>query len=143
MANMIMISGEYELVQSLSLASGQTPKPGQLLQKDSSGNLTANASATLRRVPYLALEDSLQGGLNSTAYTASTVARCAIPQRGVVSYVLLVAGQNVAIGDKLVSNAGGKFKKDTGTDLVLAEAEEALDLSASGAVDTLVKARWA
>ena len=142
-SNAILLAGEYTKVQSLSLAAGQTPKPGQVLMMNTAGALTVNTVLTGPIVPYLVLEDALQGKTVADAYTAATVVDCAIPMSGAIVQVLVVAGENIAIGDRMGSTAAGKFAElDSTTTHPLCIALEAQDLSGSGAVDTLTKARW-
>ena len=142
MGNSILLAGDYRKIQSLSLAAGQTPKPGQLLKLDSSGTLTVHASAGGFAEKMVLLEDALQGGIVTDAYTASTVADCALMASGSESQALIAATADIAIGDLLMSNGAGKLVETTGTNQTLAIATAACDLTASGAVDTLCNVRW-
>lgn len=143
-ANTIHLAGEYRKLQSLELASGQTPKPGSLLMITSAGALTVHATAGGWAERIIALEDALLGKTKADAYVAETLCDCAIELPGSESQVLVDAGENIAIGDKLGSNGGGLFKEhgDSGDVVVLCIATEACDLSGSGAVDTLCNVRW-
>jgi hypothetical protein len=55
---------------------------------------------------------------------------------------MLAAGQTIVIGDKLMSAGTGKFTKFVATNTPLCVATEAVDLSDSAAVDTLIAVRW-
>lgn len=142
-ANTIHLAGEYRKLQSLELASGQTPKPGMLLIITSAGELTVHATQGGYAERLIALEDALQGKTKADAYVAETLCDCAIEIPGSESQVLLSTSSSaVVIGDHLCSQGDGKFEKiDTG-DIPLCIATEALDLTVSGAVDTLCSVRW-
>lgn len=142
MANSIILSGDYVKIQSKTLATGQTPKPGQLLKENSDGKLTVHSTAGGYAERMIALEDALQGKTAADAYTAGTVCDCAIMGRGSQSQVLVVAGENIAIGDLLCSDGTGKFAEVDSTEVPLCVAIEECDLSDSGAVDTLCQVRW-
>lgn len=138
----IIIAGEYRKLQSKVLAAGQTPKPGQLLMENADGELTAHATAGGYAERMLLLEDALQGKTVDDAYVAGEVADTALVIPGTETQVLIAAGQTIVKGDKLSSNGAGKFRKTVTTDVVLAIAVDAVDLSGSGAEDTLIPARW-
>jgi len=141
-ANTILLAGDYRKIQSLSLAAGQTPKPGMLVMLDSAGALTVHATQGGYAEKMILLEDALQGKTTADAYTASTVADAAIALPGCEAQVLIKATSNIAIGDKLTSAGDGKFEEAGQGDVVLAVATAACDLSGSGAVDTLCNARF-
>ena len=95
----------------------------------------------------IALEDSLQGKGVDTAYTTDYPVRLEIFRPGEEFHGLLEAGQNVDIGEPLMSAGNGKFASHTDsggiTDHIVAYAMEAEDLSGSGAEDTLIHMRAA
>jgi len=142
MSNGILLAGDYRKLQSKTLAAAQTPYPGMLLKMTSAGTLTVHTTSGGPAERLIAIEDALQGGLVSDAYTAETVCDCALMAPGSESQVLIVAGEDIAIGDLLMSNGDGKFAERTSTNTVLCIATEACDLSASGAIDTLCNVRW-
>lgn len=139
--NTIPLAGDYRLLDSLHLASGQTPKPGMLLKETSDGELTVHATSGGDGECIVCMEDSLQGKTVADAYTAATICRAIIPATGSEFQALVVAGENIAIGDYLMSNGDGKFAERTSTNTPYAVALEACDLSDSGDVDTLCRVR--
>lgn len=140
--NAIILAGEYRKYQSKVIASAQTIKPGMLVKLTSADELTVHATRGGYAERIVVLEDALQGGIKTDTYTAGTVCDCAIMIPGSESQVILKAGENVVIGDQLVSAGTGKFEKLSSTYIPLCVATEALDLSDSAAVDTLINVRW-
>lgn len=99
--------------------------------------------------PYAgATSTSVEARTIDTAYTAGERAQLGVMEPGAVAYVYIKSGENIAIGDKLVSNGDGTLReKDaegSAADLehTLAIAEEALDLSASGSSNTRLAVRF-
>lgn len=142
MSNTILLVGDYRKIQSLKTATGQTPKPGTLVMLDSSGDITVHATQGGYAERMVVLEDALQGKTVDDAYVAGNIVDLAVVAPGTETQVLLAAGQNVAIGDLGCSQGDGLLEKTDTADIVLLVFTEALDLSASAAVSTLVNARW-
>lgn len=136
----IILSGEYVKEQSRLAATG-TIKPGMLLQVDSAGKVTPHATAGGVAEKLVALEDALQGDTIADTYTIGNIVDTAIISPGSQCQVLVAAGQDIAVGDLLMSAGNGKLTERTSTNTVLFVAMEAADLTGSGAVDTLVAAR--
>jgi len=121
--------------------------PGHLVEIDSSGEVQKHATEGGLAERLFAKEDALQGKTVDDAYAADDVVsiHAALPGDNVWAY--LQAGQNVAIGDKLISGGDGTLIEDgqegsaTTVRQAVAVALEALDLSASGAVDTRLAVR--
>lgn len=150
MAKRSIIVKNYLKVREEKVAAG-TITPGMLLGIDSAGKVVAHATdgGVARMV---AIEDELQGKGVDTNYSATAQVSCWVPTPGDQANLLLVAGQNIAIGDLLKSNGEGKVTKwsaatttepSSGTitipnNHVIGVALEALNLSASGAVDALI-----
>ena len=134
-------------VQEEALAGSSGLYPGMLVKLNSAGAVVVHAEEGGRAEKAILLEDALQGAVVGTVYTTANVTQYGIFTPGSQANVLLEAGQDVAIGDHLISAGNGLWKAlddlDSGeTDSEdLAVAMEALDLSESGDVDTLVAAR--
>lgn len=113
--------------------------PGYLLELTSTGAVQAHSTAGgWATPPMFALEDELQGNGISDNYAVSAKIQVWTPYRGDYVYALLADGENVAIGDKLVSAGDGTLKAHTNDssativeEQVVAVATEAVDLSAS------------
>jgi len=139
--------GEY--MQEEANAAEAGIYPGMLVVLGSAGTLTMHATEGGRGEIAIAAEDALQGNTVSTVYTNLYPVTYLIPNRGTILNVLIEAGQDIAIGDALMSAGNGTFMEDT--DLASGEtlsqvmfyATEVCDLSASGAVNTLCAARCA
>jgi hypothetical protein len=142
MSNSIILAGDYRKIQSKSLAAANAPYPGYLLEENSAGTLQLHSSSGGAAERLIAMEDSLQGKTIADVYTAETLVNAIMPMPGSETQVMLVVGQTIVIGDKLMSAGTGKFTKFVATNVPLCVATEALDLSDSGDVDTLIAVRW-
>ena len=138
-AHTIRVNGPNGAMREGICGSAATIKPGMLVYESADGTFNVHASAAGVGIPYLVHEDALQGNITSTAYTAGDkIPHIEAVPRGARRLVLVVSGEAIAFGDKLVSNGDGKFKETTGNPVgVFAIAKEAPG-SLSG--DTLVEA---
>ena len=127
----IHLQGCLDNKEELVVASGQTIKPGYLIQMTSAREATVHATAGGFGLPLLVHEDEYQGDATTTggvavAYTAGTPCFAHYCQPGSLKYVALKASENVAIGDSLISGGDGTFIKTTGSPTqVFCIAEEA------------------
>lgn len=142
MSNTIILSGGYKKIQSLTINSSATLKPGMIAALNSSGELIAQATEGAACEKLVILEDALQGKTVNDAYTAGTVADAAVIFPGSEAQVLLKAGEKVVVGDYVTGAGAGKFQKLEASQTPLAVALEACDLTESDAVDTLVAVRF-
>ncbi len=123
-----------------------TITPGHLLKIRTDGEVQPTDVDNATVLPLFATEDELQGKSITETYSANDIVQCWIPQRGDIVYAILQNGQNVAIGEYLVSNGGGTLKKyeplvfssdDTGLSApdnkVVGQAVEAVHASAGNA----------
>lgn len=118
--------------------------PGHLVERTSTGTVQKHSTEGGLAERRWAKEDALQGKTVDDAYAAADVVSIhdALPGDKVWAYIQ--AGQDIAIGDKLISGGDGTLIEDgteaSGTTVrqVLAVADEAIDLTASGAVDTRI-----
>lgn len=126
------------------LAAG-TISPGMLLTIDSDGAVLAHDTEGGLAGRSFAEVDALQGNTLDDDYSADDLVSINIEMPGSECQAFLKAGENVVIGDKLVSAGDGTLidadSVSSGVTIVqyIAIALEALDLSGSGAVDTLMR----
>jgi len=124
------------------VAAVATIKPGHLIEKDTSGELILHATEGGTSSRLFAIEDSLQGKSVDDTYAIDDQVRHIAAVPGDEVYAFLKAGQSVAIDDDLISNGDGTLIKLSGAssgvtvNQVMAKANEANVLTASGAVDT-------
>jgi len=141
------IHSKGDVRQEEFLAAAATIYPGMLINQASTGKVAIHASEGEFAENMIAAEDALQGKTVADAYAAGAVVPTLIPNKGTELNVLIQAGQEVDIGDSLVSGGDGTFivssavSTSTVTGVVLYIAAEALDLTGTGAVNTLCAAR--
>jgi hypothetical protein len=87
--------------------------PGMLLAIASTDKVVKHATMYGNVMPMFALEDELQGREIGDAFAALEPVQCWIPNRGDVVLAILADGQNVAIGDLLISHGDGYLMKYT------------------------------
>jgi len=136
--NRIHLIGDFRREEALAAAELY---PGHLVEFTSAGKLQKHSTAGGVAERIVAIEDALQGNTISTAYAAAALVSANVEQPGNQVQMFLAAGANVAIGAKLESAGDGTLQAVT-TGTVIAVAAEAKDLSASGAVATLMAVRF-
>lgn len=118
--------------------------PGFLLELDSAGKVQAHSTAEGTAHKIFAVEDDLQGKEISQAYSTGDVVQVCYADAGDEIYALIADGEDIAIGDYLVSNGDGYLKEASTADSagvlappasVVAVALEALDMSGSTGED--------
>jgi hypothetical protein len=117
--------------------------PGMLIELTSSGTVQKNSAAGLACAKTFALEDELQGKTIADAYAAGAPVQCWSTIPGEEVYAWLANGEDVSVGDKLVSNGAGLLKAMTADDssavvteeTPIAIALEDVDMSGSSGVD--------
>ena len=117
--------------------------PGWLLTLGAAGTVAKNTGAGLACEKMFALEDELQGRTIATDYDAADPVQCWSTVPGEEVFAWLANGEDVAIGEKLVSNGDGQLKAMTADDpsayvieeTPLAIALEAIDMSGSSGAD--------
>lgn len=140
--NQVHLIGEFRHEEAI--AAG-TITPGMLLTIDSAGEVLAHATEGGYAMRVFAVEDALQGHTLDDDYSADDLVSANIELPGNEIQAFLQAGQNVAIGDWLISAGDGTLiengQESSGTTVyqMIGVAREALDLSGSGAVDTLMR----
>ena len=136
--NRIHLIGDFRREEALAAAELY---PGHLVEFTSAGKFQKHSTAGGVAERIVAVEDALQGNTISTAYAADALVSANVEQPGNQVQMFLAAGENVANGAKLESAGGGALQAVT-TGTVIAVAAEAKDLSASGAVATLMAVRF-
>jgi len=126
------------------LAAG-TITPGMLVEIDSSGEFQAHSTEGGDAQLIFAEVDALQGNTLDDDYSADDLVEANIELPGNEVQALLAAGENVDIGDWLISAGDGTLieegNESSGVTVKkrIAVALEAEDLSGSDAVDTLIR----
>lgn len=144
MANQIHLIGDFLADEAVADAA---LSPGHLIEKDSAGEVKKHATEGGYAERMVAVEDALQGKTTADAYSAGDRVFFHRYYPGAKCQMYLKVGENVAIGDKLISAGDGTLiangSESSGTTVrqIIAIAEEALDLSGSGAVTTLMDVR--
>lgn len=117
--------------------------PGFFLELTSDGYVQAHSTEGGPVLPMVALEDELQGKGITDNYAVSAKIQVWTAVRGEEVYALLADGEDVAIGDFLISDGNGRLKKYDGTTAsdvefpqsIVAVALEAVDMSGSSGAD--------
>ena len=84
--------------------------PGMVLELTSANKVQAHSVASGDVMPYVALEDELQGNDIDDDYAVADRVQVWIPGRGDEAQLILAVGQTIVIGDLLVSNGDGTVK---------------------------------
>lgn len=129
--------------QDEAVAAG-TITPGHLIKRDSADKVVVHATDGGAAARMFAMEDQLQGRTTIQNYSADDVVTFlhALPGdevTGILEASVGAAESTVIIGSPLTSAGNGMLKLATGSDVIIAEAREALDLSDTGDVDTQIK----
>lgn len=112
--------------------AASTVTPGHLVEFIAADTIQAQAGDSTRFMPIFALENSLIGDEIDTDYTSGQRVQYGIFNSGDEVYAWLSDGETIVIGDELMaSTTDGELKKHSGTNVAIAVAKEAVDLSAS------------
>ncbi len=118
--------------------------PGMLCERTSGDLVQAHSTEGGDGQTMIAMEDDLQGKTVDDAYAVSALIALCLPAKGSEVNVLLAAGENVSVGDDLVSAGDGTFiasgsvQSGVTVQKVFGKVTVATDLSGSGAVNSLV-----
>lgn len=132
--------------QDEALAAG-TITPGMLLEMDSDAKVVVHNTEGAIAERIFAVEDALQGNTVTDDYSSDDLVTYIMPSKGSSVNAELEAGASYDEGDILISAGNGKLMlaSDVASGVTIydniAVVTEALDLSASGAVDTLSEVR--
>lgn len=111
-SNSVILKQYNNAVREEAICDG-TPLPGHLLKVVSTGHFAVHATAGGNAQKRFAIEDELQGGDITTAYTANSICQSVIAQPGDMVQARLKASENVVIGDYLESAGDGTLQKVT------------------------------
>jgi len=142
--NRIHLIGDFRRDEALA---ADTVTPGDLVELDSDGYYQPHSTEGGYAERIFAEADVLQGNTISTDYDAADLVSANVEVTGNETQAFLKAGENVSIGDFLVSAGDGTLiangSESSGTTVrqIIAVAREAKDLSGSGAVATLIRVR--
>ena len=103
--------------------------PGHLLNFATNDRLQKHGTSGAGGGRMFALEADYIGNSVTTAYASGDRVPYADCAPGVVVWAHLASGQNVARGAVLMSNGSGAFTAHTGTNIILATADEDADAS--------------
>ena len=116
--------------------------PGMLLELTSAELVQAHSTEGGPVLPMFALEDELQGKGITDDYAVSAKIQVWTAVRGEEVYALLADGEDVAVGDFLISDGTGKLKAATADssavvveEFPIAIALEAVDMGGSSGAD--------
>jgi len=133
--NQVHLIGTFRREEMIAAAA---ISPGHLVEETSAGKCQVHSTAGGVAQRLVAEIDALQGNDLSDDYAADDLVSMNVELPGNEVQMFLKAGENVAIGADLESAGDGTLQAVT-TGTVIANAREALDLSGSGAVDTLMR----
>ena len=138
-ANTIIIKGTGVRCERVANAA---ITPGHLVELMSTDKVRVHATAGGVAQSAFAVEDELQGRDIDTAYAADAKVQFNVFRKGDVVNALISNGEDIDIGDKLVSAGDGTLKEATADssaveteEYVVAIAVEACDMSDSSAAD--------
>lgn len=117
--------------------------PGMLLEIDANNEVAPHDMLGGKGLALFAAEDALQGKNADTLYEDDSIVTCYQFAQGSEVYALIVDGQDIEIGDPLMSNGAGLLiiVADTSgadADHIIAYAMETIDLTGSNTEDS----RW-
>ena len=138
MANRIHSKGGFRYEEFTATAVAITP--GMLIEETSAGLVQAHSTEGGRGEAMFATEDALQAHTKTDNYAVSALISTIFPYKGSVVNALIADGQDISIGDELISDGAGalKARSDASSGVTvqqtIAIAEEARDLTGSSAV---------
>lgn len=140
-SNTIHLKGPYQLAE---YRAADAITPGMLLEIDSNGEVIPHSTMGGRAQSLFAAEDALQGNTVDTDYSDDDLVACNIETPGNETEAWIAAGEDIDIGDELISEGTGMLIENGSetsgvtVEQVIATALEAIDLTGSGAVDTKI-----
>ena len=148
MKNQITLTPDFVYEEDTALSE---IKPGMLIDKATVGGnvgMKPHADEGAQAIRAFATEDALQGKTKANSYATGARVSYAIVPRGGKVRALLLAGESVVVGKKLMSaghHGPGRLMAGgggSGSSIeVIGQSEEVLNLTGSGAVDTLIVIR--
>ena len=132
--NQIHLKGKF---QREELPAAGSITPGMLIEETAASKYQAHSTAGGVAEKIVAVEDALQGHTITDVYSTGDLVSANVELPGNRVQMFLAAAQNVAKEAELESAGDGTLQAVT-SGKVIAIAKEAKDLSASGAVATLI-----
>lgn len=147
MAQKILSKGIAEHAEAIAGEAGIYP--GMLIKLNSSGQVVRHSivGGLLGDETLIAEEDALQGKTVDDVYVSGQLVFYLVPHKGAEVNVLVEDGQDIAIGDKLMSSGNGLFREAGDLDSAAARghvpgvATETVDLTTSAPQSELVSMR--
>ncbi len=140
--NQVHLVGTFRREEALAAS---TITPGMLIEQIAAGTVQAHSTEGGYAVRAFAEVDALQGNILTTNYAAAALVSANIELVGNEVNAMVKAGEDIAIGDLLISAGDGTLIENgseaSGTTVrqIIGVARETLDLSGSGAVNTLCR----
>lgn len=132
----ILLRGEVNRIQR---DANGVITPGELLTILSTGKVDQHAVSGGPGLRYFAVENDIGGDDLTHDYANGEAVQINSCRPGDRVYAWLASGENVVIGDLLMSAGTGKLAKRTGTNIVIGVALEAINLSATGAAASRIQ----
>jgi hypothetical protein len=125
---------------AIELPAASAILPGHLIERAAGGTLQPHSTAGGDGESLFAQEDALQGKIVTDAYATGDPVNAYSERGGNITLAILKAGFAYTTATKLISAGDGTLKPTTGTPAkVYGSPLAALDISASGAVNTLAQ----
>ena len=146
MSNRIHAKGPF--VHEEYKANSALIYPGFLIMLDANGEVTPHNTEGGIAEAMFAEEDALQGKNKDQIYDDDSIVSCILPNKASSVYAMIHDGEDIAIGDKLMSNGDGTLVEaasvgsgDANDEVVIAYAMEAKDLTNSAIANGLAVVR--
>ncbi len=146
MANRIHAKGPY--VHEENVANSALIYPGFLIERDANDEVAPHDVFGGVTEAMFAEEDALQGRGISTIYDDDSIVSSILPGKGSCIRAMIKDGEDISIGDALISNGDGTLVSttleesgDLITQHIIAFACEALDLTGSAPDNGLCEVR--
>jgi len=122
--------------------------PGMLIEIDANDEVAPHSTSGGKGLALVAAEDALQGKSADTIYEDDSIVTCYQFPQGSEFYGLVADGQDLEIGDPVMSNGAGLFiavgdTSGADADWVIAYMMETADLTGSNTENTRFRMRAA
>ena len=129
--------------------SSEAMYPGTIVEKITAGTVQKHATEGGEGLCAVVVEDALQGNTVTDQYDSGALVSYHIQRSGTRFQARLKVGETVVKGQALISDGAGRVIEETNATSgvtvakVMCYAEEAVDLSSSIAIETLIAVRAA
>ena len=114
MANQIILKGRHQRYEEAKAAGVITP--GDLIMLNAAGEVLRQSSVGGEVMLAFAEGDFLQGRTIDDNYAAGEIVRHYLPKSGDEVYAFIAVGEDVSVGERLISAGGGSLAAATGAD---------------------------